>query len=94
MKYSRVTFCVFIMSSCLEKGFSFKSPSSILVVGPTSCKKTTFIKRLLLENLHLLETRPLRVHYCYGSWQDKFDSMQKHRVEFFEGVPTHDHLKE
>ena len=82
------------MSLCWEKGFSFKSPSSILVVGPTSCGKTTFIKRLLLENLELFETRPPRVRYCYGSWQDKSNSMQKHGVEFFEGVPTHDHLKE
>ena len=94
MKYPCVTFCVFVMSSCWEKGFSFKSLSSILIVGPTSCGKTTFIKRLLLENLDLLETRPPRVRYCNGSWQDKFDSMQKHGVEFFEGVPTQDHLKE
>ena len=40
-----------------------------------------------------METRPPRVRYCYGSWQDKVDSMQ-HGVEFFQGVPTQDHLKE
>ena len=40
------------------------------------------------------ETRPPRVRCCHGSWQDKFDSMQKHGVEYFEGVPTHDYLKE
>ena len=53
-----------------------------------------FIKRLLLENLDLFETRPPRIRYCHGSWQDKLDSMQKHSIEFFKGVPTHDHLKE
>ena len=58
MKYSCVTFWVFVMSSCWEKGFSFKWPSRILVVGPASCGKTTFIKRLLLGNLYLFETRP------------------------------------
>lgn len=94
MKYSCVTFWVFVMSSCWEKGFSFKWPSRILVLGPTSCGKTTFIKRLLLGNLYLFETRPPRVRYYHGSWRDKFDSMQKHGVEFFEDVPTHDHLEE
>lgn len=74
MRYPCVTFCVFIMSLCWEKGFSLKSPSSILVVGPTSCGKTiyqTFVTRKL---------RPPRIRYCYGSWQDKLDSMQKHSI--------------
>ena len=68
------------MSLCWEKGFSFKSPSSILVVGPTSCGKTTFIKRLLLENLELFKTRPPRVRYCYGSWQDKSNAETRRRI--------------
>ena len=69
-----------IMFKCVEPGFSFKSPSNILIVGPTSCGKTTFLHHLLLENLDLFDERPPRVHYCYGSWQNKFDDMQRHGV--------------
>ena len=81
-----------IMFKCVEPGFSFKSPSNILIVGPTSCGKTIFLHHLLLENLDLFDERPPRVHYCYGSWQNKFDDMQRHGIEFFKGVPTHDDL--
>ena len=81
-----------IMFKCVEPGFSFKSPSNILIVGLTSCGKTTFLHHLLLENLDLFDERPPRVHYCYGSWQNKFDDMQRHGIEFFKGVPTHDDL--
>ena len=66
------------MFKCVEPGFSFKSPSNILVVGPKSYGKTTFLRHLLLENLDLFDERPPRppgsitvmhAHYCYGSWQ-------------------------
>ena len=53
--------------SCVEQGFTFKSPSSILVVEPSNCGKATFLKRLLLENEDLLATPSRRIVYCYGS---------------------------
>ena len=63
-----------------EQGFTFKSPSSILVVGPSNCGKTTFLKRLLLENEDLLATKnSRRIVYCYGSWQPTFDIQKKGR---------------
>ena len=48
--------------SCVEQGFTFKSPLSILVVEPSNCGKTTFLKRLLLENEDLLVTPPQKDH--------------------------------
>ena len=80
--------------SCVEQGFTFKSPSSILVVGPSNCGKATFLKRLLLENEDLLATPSRRIVYCYGSWQPTFDILKKEGVTFHEGVPTHEQLKE
>ena len=80
--------------SCVKQGFTFKSPSSILVVGPSNCGKTTFLKRLLLENEDLLATPSRRIVYCYGSWQPTFDILKKEGVTFHEGVPTHEQLKE
>ena len=62
-------------------------------MGPTSCRKTTFLQRLQLENVDLFESRPHRVRYCYGSSQDTFDNMQRYGVEFHKGVPSHDNIK-
>ena len=71
--------------SCVEQGFTFKSPLSILVVGPSNCGKTTFLKRLLLENEDLLVTPPRRIIYCYGSWQPTFDILKRKGVTFHKG---------
>lgn len=78
-----------------DDGFQIKCPASVLVAGPSNCGKTTFIKRLLLENLDLFEVTPTKIVYCYGSgsWQPAFDVLKKHGVEFHEGVPDEEFLK-
>ena len=63
-------------------------------MGPTSCGKTTFLKRLLLENRDVFSNPPTRVYYCYGSWQPSFDEMKSHGVTFVCGVPKEDEIKE
>lgn len=72
--------------------FSFKTPSSILVIGPSSSGKTVFTAKLLTNNLNLFATRPKRVVYCYGAWQDKFETMQKKGIRFHEGIPDSEQL--
>ena len=55
------------------KAFQFKTPSSILVVGPSGCRKTCFTELLLLDHLEeLFVNPPPMIHYCYGVWQDAF----------------------
>ena len=77
--------CFIWIMSCVEQGFTFKSPLSILVVGPSNCGKTTFLKRLFLENEDLLVTPPRRIIYCYGSWQPTFEILKRKGVTFHEG---------
>ena len=74
------------------KPFRFHTASSIFVVGPSGCGKTVFTEKLLLENRDLFETPPTQVHYCYGAWQDRFQSMQDQGVVFHEGIPDHQTL--
>ena len=69
--------------SCLEQKFTIQCPANVLIVGPTSCGKTTFLKRLLLDNRDVFSISPTRVYYCYGSWQPSFDEMKSHGVKFF-----------
>lgn len=80
--------------SCREtSGFVFKSPSSILVVGPSNSGKTTFLSKLLLENQDVFEVPPRKIVYCYGSWQPLFERQDFKGIHFHEGVPTEDDLQ-
>ena len=55
----------------MGEAFLFKTPSSILIVGPSGYGKTCFTKSLLLDHLGELFVNPLpTIHYCYGAWQD------------------------
>lgn len=62
---------------------NFHSPTTIIVSGTTGSGKTTWLKRLLEENL--FDIPPKRILYFYGAWQDIFDSFKN--VEFYEGLP-------
>ena len=67
--------------------FRFNTPSSMMVVGPSSCGKTVFTTKLLVDNPELFETPPKSIYYCYGSWQDGFKRMKPHGIKFHEGIP-------
>ncbi len=92
-KYNADFLCNVIVNKChfdMERGeaFSFRTPSSILIVGPSSSCKTVFTSRLLLNHSdELFGSPPDVVHYCYGAWQDGFADMKKRGVKFHEGIP-------
>ena len=82
---------------CEEKmkegqAFRFHTPRSLLIVGPSGSGKTHFTQELLLDNFHLFETPLAMIHFCYGAWQDKFQSMQKQGIRFHEGIPESEDL--
>ena len=65
----------------------FRTPSSILVAGTSGSGKTVFVSQLLQQPSHYFQDLPLNVHYCYGSWQPAFETLQqKQGVVFHEGL--------
>ena len=70
-----------------REAFTFKTPTSVMISGPTGCGKTVFTTRLLLDNPDLFRTPPHTIHYCYGSWQQGFELLKQCGVQFHEGVP-------
>ena len=63
--------------------FLFKTPSSILIVGPSVCGKTCFTESLLLDHLQeLFVNPPPTIQYWYEAWQDRFKDMQDAGVQF------------
>ena len=77
-----------------EKRFWFKTPSAILNVGPSGCRKTYFTESLLFDHLEeLFVNPPTTIHYCYGAWQDGFPDIKEAGVQFYKESPESDHLK-
>ena len=70
-----------------REAFTFKTPTSVMISGPTGYGKTVFTTRLLLDNPDLFRTPPHTIHYCYGSWQQGFERLKQCGVQFHEGVP-------
>ena len=62
---------------------NFASPTSIILSGVSGSGKTTFLFRLLDENL--FDAPPSRIYYFYGTWQPAFNNREN--IEFFEGLP-------
>ena len=61
----------------------FNTPTTIIISGATGSGKTTWLKKVL-QNASLFKTKPDRIVYCYGVWQDSFKDM--HEVEFRKGL--------
>ncbi len=57
-----------------------------MIAGPTGVGKTFFTYKLLKSNMF---TEPISsVLYCYGVYQNFFDSMQINNLTFHHGVPS------
>ena len=57
-------------------------------MGLSGCVKSSFTETLLLDHLEeLFVSSPPTIHYCYGAWQDRFQTMKEAGVQFHEGVP-------
>ena len=67
----------------------FQHPFTMSVSGPTSCGKTTFVKKLLLNNL--IQPLPTRIIWLYRRWQPLYDDVKRAvypPVEFIQGIPA------
>ena len=56
-----------------REAFTFRTPTSIIIVEHSGCGKNVFTTRLLLENSDLFSTTPNTIHYCYCSRQHGFE---------------------
>jgi hypothetical protein len=73
----------------------FTTPFTMTVTGSTGSGKTHWLYKLLKANALILDKEAQKILYCYGVWQDLFDDMEKSlNIEFSEGIPTTNKLKE
>ena len=62
-----------------------KSPFTALIVGPTGSGKTVAVFKLIDRKETVCTDPPVEVHYCYGAWQEAFETLTD-KVIFHDGL--------
>ena len=60
-----------------------------MLLGPTSCGKSFFVRQLLLPQNELIVESPESIMYCYGQYQPLFDTIKSEidNIQFVHGIP-------
>ena len=69
----------------------FQHPFTMTVSGPTSCGKTTWVKKLLDNCNILINPKPTRIIWLYRRWQGLYDELKNTvcpHIEFIQGIPA------
>lgn len=62
-----------------------KSPFTAVIAGPTGCGKTNLMMSLIRNRETVCTEPPEEILYCYGAWQEKYESLRD-VVVFNEGL--------
>ena len=72
-------------SSFCRMDQSLRHPFSFIVSGPSGCGKTQFTLKFIEHLEHMVVPQIEKVMWCFGIYQDIFDSYPK--IQFQEGLP-------
>jgi len=67
----------------------FKTPTSIMISGPSQSGKTVLTKRILMNRHEMFDQEIGQIVYCYGAYQPGFTQLQNEleNIVFVEGFP-------
>lgn len=68
-----------------------KSPSTLLISGPSSSGKTTLVREIMKRPHDVYDKKILQVVYCYSCYQPVFEEMKKEisiPIQFVEGITS------
>ena len=84
------------LKSFTQLDLRLRNPFTMLVCGPSSCGKTTFVQNLLRNRGSLYDKKPGKVFWCYKIWQKSYDIMSKFGIvdHFSHGIPTMEWIQE
>ena len=76
------------VSSKQENAFVFRHPFTMLLAGPTSCGKTTWMKHLLQQAESMITPPPEKILWFYKRWQPAYTDLQETvpHIEFVQGI--------
>lgn len=67
-----------------------KLPFSLIISGPSSSGKTSFLLKLIKEARDLIEPEPASILYCFGEYSSIVPVLNKLGVGLYSGVPSED----
>jgi hypothetical protein len=77
-----------------DKDLKFKLPFGMIVSGPTSSGKSSFLLKFIAESDELIDPKPASVLYCYGEMNQLIPIFQKAGVGIYSGVPPEEIIKQ
>ena len=80
------------VSSKQENAFMFRHPFTMLLAGPTSCGKTTWMKHLLQQAESMITSPPEKILWFYKRWQPAYTDLQETVpcIKFVQGIKQRD----
>ena len=68
--------------------FHFRHPFTMIVAGPTSCGKTTWLTAFLQQAQTAIVPPPRKIFWFYKSWQPLYSELKRTvpNIEFLQGV--------
>ena len=84
------------INNFIDVDLRLKCPFTMLVSGPSSSGKSSFVKELLLRRKVLFNSKPGKVFWFYKVHQDWYEATQRRGVvsEFIQGMCTTDWIKD
>ena len=82
-------------SKLIETDPRIKTPSNIIVAGPSQSGKSCLISQLLKQKNMIFHPVPKKILWCYALWQPLYDTLKEESIvdEFIEGINGYrDHL--
>jgi hypothetical protein len=76
-----------------NKDLKLKLPFGMVLSGPSSSGKSTFLLRFIAEAHDLIEPKPANILYCYGEMSSLVPVLQKSGIGVFAGVPPEELIK-
>ena len=64
-----------------------KMPFGMIISGPSTSGKTTFMARLIDQSNNMFEPRPSKIIYAYGQFSAIIPKLQARGILVNEGVP-------
>lgn len=80
------------MNTFDHQQLKFHIPSGIMIGGPSSSGKTTFVKRLLHHYKDMFDPVPLEIVYCYGEYGAHVPELEREGIQTFSGPPDEELL--
>jgi len=80
------------LTAFTDEQTKFRIPSAIIVGGPASSGKTSFVKRLLHHHKEMFLPVPEEILYCYGEYGTHVSELERQGIQTLPGLPDDETL--